>query len=84
MDTVVRTITLAAQTGEIGDGKIFIHPVADVVRVYAPFPLCCPHVDMPAWTFAWTRPAAPVCVSATGLGLAKNQPTPTVLLTSAL
>lgn len=33
VDIVVRTITRAAQTGEIGDGKIFIHPVADVVRV---------------------------------------------------
>ena len=33
VDTLVRIITRAAQTGEIGDGKIFIHPVADVVRV---------------------------------------------------
>eukprot|EP00798_Chlamydomonas_sp_ICE-L_P030543 gene30543-35571_t len=31
--TVVRIVTAAAYTGEIGDGKIFIHPVADVIRV---------------------------------------------------
>ncbi len=35
VDTVVRIITRAAQTGEIGDGKIFVLPVADIVRVYA-------------------------------------------------
>ncbi len=34
VDTVVRIITRAAQTGEIGDGKIFVHPVADIIRVY--------------------------------------------------
>ena len=33
VDSVVRTITKAAQTGEVGDGKIFIMPVADIVRV---------------------------------------------------
>ena len=33
VDSVVRIIMAAAQTGEIGDGKIFVHPVADVVRV---------------------------------------------------
>ncbi|CAL8465814.1 g5350 [Coccomyxa elongata] len=33
VDTVVRIITRAAQTGEIGDGKIFVLPVADIVRV---------------------------------------------------
>ncbi|KAK9902661.1 hypothetical protein WJX75_001769 [Coccomyxa subellipsoidea] len=33
VDTVVRIITRAAQTGEIGDGKIFVHPVADIIRV---------------------------------------------------
>ncbi len=32
---MVRIITRAAQTGEIGDGKIFVLPVADIVRVYA-------------------------------------------------
>ena len=35
VDTVVRTITVAAQTGEVGDGKIFVHPCADVIR------MCC-------------------------------------------
>ena len=30
---VVDTIIDASQTGEIGDGKIFITPVADVIRV---------------------------------------------------
>ncbi|MCF7689958.1 MAG: P-II family nitrogen regulator, partial [Cephaloticoccus sp.] len=29
----VDAITKAAQTGKIGDGKIFIVPVADVVRI---------------------------------------------------
>lgn len=33
VDLVVRTVATAAHTGEIGDGKIFIHPVADVVRM---------------------------------------------------
>ncbi|GBF90023.1 hypothetical protein Rsub_02730 [Raphidocelis subcapitata] len=33
VDLVVRTVAIAALTGEIGDGKIFIHPVAEVVRV---------------------------------------------------
>lgn len=31
--TVVEAITKAAQTGKIGDGKIFIYPVLDVVRI---------------------------------------------------
>jgi nitrogen regulatory protein PII len=30
---VVDTIVNAAQTGEIGDGKIFLLPVHDVVRI---------------------------------------------------
>lgn len=30
---VVEAITKAAQTGKIGDGKIFIYPVLDVVRI---------------------------------------------------
>lgn len=34
VDSVVRTITKAAQTGEVGDGKIFVLPVADIIRVY--------------------------------------------------
>ncbi|KAL6747855.1 hypothetical protein V8C86DRAFT_2896540 [Haematococcus lacustris] len=33
VDIVTRIIAAAAYTGEIGDGKIFVHPVADVVRV---------------------------------------------------
>lgn len=33
VDLVVRTVATAAHTGEIGDGKIFVHPVADVVRM---------------------------------------------------
>lgn len=31
--TVVEAIVKAAQTGKIGDGKIFIYPVIDVVRI---------------------------------------------------
>jgi nitrogen regulatory protein PII len=30
---VVDTITEAARTGEVGDGKIFVFPVADVIRI---------------------------------------------------
>ena len=30
---VVEKIIAAARTGEIGDGKIFIHPVDDIVRI---------------------------------------------------
>ena len=30
---VVETITTAARTGKIGDGKIFVSPVDDVVRI---------------------------------------------------
>ncbi|KAL4853204.1 Nitrogen regulatory protein P-II [Chlorella vulgaris] len=33
VDSVVRIIAGAAHTGEIGDGKIFVHPVADIVRI---------------------------------------------------
>ncbi|KAF6241964.1 nitrogen regulatory protein PII [Scenedesmus sp. NREL 46B-D3] len=33
VDLVARTVSTAAHTGEIGDGKIFVHPVADVVRI---------------------------------------------------
>lgn len=32
-EIAVRVITDAARTGAIGDGKIFIYPVADVVRI---------------------------------------------------
>ncbi len=33
MDKVVKTIIEAAKTGEIGDGKIFVSEVIDVVRI---------------------------------------------------
>ncbi|MEG3225011.1 MAG: transcriptional regulator [Methanobacteriales archaeon Met13] len=33
VDTVVDTIVKSAQTGCIGDGKIFISPVEDVIRI---------------------------------------------------
>jgi nitrogen regulatory protein P-II 1 len=33
VENVVDTIVKAAQTGDIGDGKIFISPVEDVVRI---------------------------------------------------
>jgi nitrogen regulatory protein PII len=34
VDMVVSVIAVAAHTGEIGDGKIFVHPVAEVIRMY--------------------------------------------------
>ncbi len=33
VDTVVETIITSAKTGKIGDGKIFIQPIEDVVRI---------------------------------------------------
>jgi len=33
VDTVVEKIIVAARTGEIGDGKIFITPVDQIVRI---------------------------------------------------
>eukprot|EP00884_Botryococcus_braunii_P006141 jgi/Botrbrau1/15528/Bobra.0123s0004.1 len=33
VDVAVQLIVRAAQTGEIGDGKIFVKPVAEVVRI---------------------------------------------------
>ncbi|GIL85110.1 hypothetical protein Vretimale_9969 [Volvox reticuliferus] len=33
VDSVVRLVAASAFTGEIGDGKIFVHPVAEVVRI---------------------------------------------------
>jgi len=33
VDTVIDTIVKTAQTGDIGDGKIFIAPVEEVVRI---------------------------------------------------
>ena len=32
-DLVVETITKSARTGRIGDGKIFVYPVAEVIRI---------------------------------------------------
>lgn len=32
-DEVIETISKAARTGEIGDGKIFVRPVEQVIRV---------------------------------------------------
>jgi nitrogen regulatory protein P-II 1 len=32
-DKVVDTIIKAAKTGQVGDGKIFVYPVEDVIRV---------------------------------------------------
>lgn len=29
----VESIQLAARTGEVGDGKIFVYPIADVIRI---------------------------------------------------
>ncbi|AFZ35517.1 MAG: P-II family nitrogen regulator [Stanieria sp.] len=33
VDMVVDKIIAAARTGEIGDGKIFVHPVDEVIRI---------------------------------------------------
>ena len=33
VDEVVQTIINAAKTGKIGDGKIFILPIEDVIRI---------------------------------------------------
>ena len=33
VDKAVRTIVEAAKTGKIGDGKIFISPIEDIVRI---------------------------------------------------
>jgi len=33
LDLAVHTIIEAARTGEVGDGKIFIHPISEVVRI---------------------------------------------------
>lgn len=33
LDEVVRTLTRAARTGKIGDGKVFIYDVMDAVRI---------------------------------------------------
>ena len=33
VDSIVSTIVKAARTGQVGDGKIFVSPVEDVIRV---------------------------------------------------
>ena len=33
LENIVQTIIKTAQSGDIGDGKIFISPVADVIRI---------------------------------------------------
>ena len=33
VDRVVDTIVAAAKTGQVGDGKIFVYPVEDAIRV---------------------------------------------------
>ncbi len=33
VDTVVKIICSAARTGEIGDGKIFVSPVMEIIRM---------------------------------------------------
>lgn len=33
VERTIDAIVASAQTGEVGDGKIFIYPVADVVRI---------------------------------------------------
>lgn len=33
LDTVVETIAQAAKTGKVGDGKIYVHDLAEIVRI---------------------------------------------------
>jgi len=33
IDKIVETIIKSAKTGQVGDGKIFVYPVEDVIRV---------------------------------------------------
>jgi hypothetical protein len=59
---VTRCISLAAYTGEIGDGKIFISPVAEIVRMcatYLPVTLSsAPHCLLRA---RWREPFSGEC-----------------------
>ncbi len=32
-DEVIRTLTVAARTGKIGDGKVFVYEVAEAIRI---------------------------------------------------
>ena len=52
VDTVCRVIIKAAQTGEIGDGKIFIHPVADVMCAQTPCKLLRAVRGFSGWAMA--------------------------------
>ena len=38
VDTVIQTIMGAARTGAIGDGKIFVFPVEEVVKIFSSSP----------------------------------------------
>lgn len=33
LDTALKTIVDAARTGEVGDGKIFVYPIREVIRI---------------------------------------------------
>jgi nitrogen regulatory protein P-II 1 len=33
LDEVLRTLTTAARTGKIGDGKVFVYDVAEAIRI---------------------------------------------------
>ena len=33
VETVLQTLTAAARTGSVGDGKIFVTPIAEVIRI---------------------------------------------------
>jgi nitrogen regulatory protein P-II 1 len=33
LQPVVDTIVKAAQTGQIGDGKIFVYPLSEIIRI---------------------------------------------------
>jgi len=33
LEEVIRTLAMAARTGKIGDGKIFVYEVADAIRI---------------------------------------------------
>ena len=33
LDDAIRVISEAASTGKIGDGKIFVHPIEDAIRI---------------------------------------------------
>ena len=49
VDVVARCISVAAYTGKIGDGKIFVMPVADIVRMCALAPWMFAVLPSCAW-----------------------------------